>query len=107
VAITEPFDLDQMQVADQAGPVRRTGDVRIVHDHGDVVGGHPHVELDHVGAVRDGRLERGDRVLGLARRRAAMCHDQPQGHRRIVLLTESPFRHYARLGPCLPLSASA
>ena len=96
----QPLDLGQVQVPDQAGPVRGPGDVGVVHDHGHVVGRHPYVELDHVGSRRDGRFERRDRVLGLVRRVAAVRHDQSLP----TLLTESSFRHYARLGSCPQLA---
>jgi hypothetical protein len=76
--------------------IRGYGEIRVElceREYGplQVVGGHPHVELDHVGARHDRRFERRDRVLGLMRGIATVRDDEPS-----ALLTESSFRHYAR-----------
>jgi hypothetical protein len=63
-----------------------------VHHYGDTVRGHPHIELDRVGAAVDRRLERLDRILGEVPGITAVRH-----HRGSRRLTEWPFRHYRRL----------
>ena len=64
---------------------------RVVHDHRDVVGGHPHVELDHVGAGRDRRSNAGI-VFSASWAESPRCATTSAS----ALLTESSFRHYAR-----------
>ena len=47
VAYPQRFHLVQAKLAHQAATVGGPRDVGIVHHHGDVVGGHPNVELHH------------------------------------------------------------
>jgi hypothetical protein len=61
----QPLELFEREIADQAVPVRRARDVRIVHHHGDAVRGDPHVELHGVRTLLDRALEGQQRVLCL------------------------------------------